>query len=186
MPCRRLRLIALALALLAPVTGHAQVSFLVMGGASGPVGSLYDVANIGYVGELGVNLFTPVLPKIGLRLDGSYGSFGIRNGGGDIRIYTGTVNVLFNIGQTPAPTYALSKLSYYVLGGAGYYSRAFSSIGNGYGPSQAAIGLNGGGGLRYPIAGLATFFEARYHIMLGNASDNANFQFVPVVVGIAF
>jgi hypothetical protein len=175
---RRLRLGAYLIALLAPASVHAQFSVFVNGGVSAPLSTLQDFNNIGYNVGGGVNIGIPFLP-FGLRLDGAYNGFGIRNGGGDTRIIMGTADAVFNIG--PAPLAAP-----YLIGGVGIYSRAFSTPGSGYGPSQNAFGLNGGGGLRIPLSGITTFFEARYHIMLGSAAEAANYQFVPVTVGIAF
>jgi hypothetical protein len=43
-----------------------------------------------------------------------------------------------------------------------------------------------GGGLRFPIGELSTFFEARYHVMLGEAGASANLQFVPITLGVTF
>jgi hypothetical protein len=47
-------------------------------------------------------------------------------------------------------------------------------------------GVNIGGGLRFPLGGLSTFLEARYHVMLGNTSDGTKYQFIPITFGVAF
>ncbi|MEO8336567.1 MAG: hypothetical protein ABI664_16420 [bacterium] len=51
---------------------------------------------------------------------------------------------------------------------------------------QTAIGINGGGGLRFPVAELTTYFEARYHVMLGDGNDGTNYQFIPITFGAVF
>jgi hypothetical protein len=46
--------------------------------------------------------------------------------------------------------------------------------------------VNVGGGLRFPVAGLTTFFEARYHAMLGEQVKGANYKFIPITFGVMF
>jgi hypothetical protein len=52
--------------------------------------------------------------------------------------------------------------------------------------SKNALGINFGGGVRIPIHQLSTFVEARYHLMFGDRSDFANFQFIPITVGVVY
>jgi hypothetical protein len=33
---------------------------------------------------------------------------------------------------------------------------------------------------------LTTFLEARYHLMLGDRTDFANFQFIPITFGVVY
>src|SRR5205085_12324029 len=111
---------------------------------------------------------------VGLRFEGAYYSFGFKVGGGSANILSGSANAIFNVGPTrDAP---------YLIAGLGVYNRSSG----GYGNSRTAIGINGGGGLRFPLTGFNTFFEARYHVMLGNQADATNFQFVPITFGIQF
>ncbi len=161
----------------APQHLRAQSSFLVAGGINAPVGTLGDIADLGYNVAVGLAIGGPIVP-VGLRFEGGYNGLGLKGGGGDVRIITGTANAVFNVGpQSDAP---------YLIGGLGVYNRSVSTNATGYGSSRTAIGINGGGGLRFPLTGLATFFEARYHIMLGNSSDGTNYQFIPITFGIVF
>lgn len=156
---------------------HAQASLLVSGGLNAPVGHLGDVTDMGYVITGGLNLGAPVAP-VGVRLEGSYSGLGYKGGGGDVRLIYGTANAIFNLGTTnDAP---------YLIAGVGAYNRSSGSDNFGYGNGSTAVGINGGAGLRFPLSGLSTFFEARYHIMLGNAADGTNYQFIPITFGIAF
>lgn len=174
---RFLRASAFVVAILAPAALRAQASFVVMAGASAPVSSLGDVSDIGYNVSAGINLGAPALP-VGLRFEAGYNGFNFKGGGGTTRIITGTANAIVSVGPgNDAP---------YLIGGLGVYNRSFSAANNGYGTGSTAIGINGGGGLRFPLTGLNTFFEARYHIMLGNDRDGTNFQFIPITFGIAF
>jgi hypothetical protein len=174
---RCLRSGALALALLSPIAAGAQASLVIIGGASAPVSTLGDITDIGYNVAVGVNLGAPALP-VGLRLEGGYNGFGNKSFGGTTRIVTGTANALFSVGPgNDAP---------YLIGGVGVYNSSFSTSSSGYGNSSTALGINGGGGLRFPLSGFNTFFEARYHVMLGNARDGTNYQFIPITFGITF
>jgi hypothetical protein len=174
---RRLLVAATAVAFMAPANAQAQISVFVDGGVNAQVGRLGDDADIGYHVAGGVNMSTSILP-MGLRFEAAYGAFGIKSGGGDVRIVSGTVNGIFNVGTTrDAP---------YILAGIGAYNRNVSTSGLGYGSGKTAFGINGGGGLRFPLSGITTFFEARYNIMLGNTAEGTNYQFIPITFGIMF
>ena len=176
---RRLLAIAAAAALMAVSSvAHAQISFSVAGGLNAPVGHLGDIADIGYNVAAGLNLGGTSVP-IGARLEAGYNGLGYKGGGGDVRIITGTANAIFNLGTT--------KDAPYLIAGVGAYNRSSGSNTFGYGDGTTAIGINGGGGLRFPLNGLNTFFEARYHVMLGNSgAGGTNYQFIPITFGIAF
>jgi len=166
---------AAALFLGAPLA-RAQTSLVVSGGLNAPVGRLGDVTDMGYIVSAGLNFGATLVP-VGVRLEGSYSDLGYKGGGGDIRLISGTANAIFNLGTTrDAP---------YIIAGLGAYNRAAGSNTFGY-DGRTAVGINGGAGLRFPLNGLSTFFEARYHIMLGNAAEGTNYQFIPITFGIAF
>jgi hypothetical protein len=155
----------------------AQASPMVAGGLNAPVGRLGDVTDMGYVITGGLNLGAPISP-VGARLEGSYSGLGYKGGGGDVRLISGTANAIFNLGATrDAP---------YLIAGVGAYNRSSGSDTFGYGSGSTVVGVNGGAGLRFPLNGLSTFFEARYHVMLGNAADGTNYQFIPITFGISF
>ena len=161
----------------APALVRAQVSFGVAGGLNAPVGRLGEIADLGYNAAAGVNIGGTTVP-IGARLEIGYNGLGYKGGSGDVRIITGTANAIFNFGMT--------KDAPYLIGGLGAYNRSSGSGTLGYGTSTTALGLNGGAGLRFPLSGLSTFLEARYHVMLGNAADGTNYQFIPITFGIVF
>jgi hypothetical protein len=75
------------------------------------------------------------------------------------------VNAVFNLAEIPT--------SPYLIGGVGIYNSKFSNL-----DSETAMGLNLGGGLRFPVGDLTTFFEVRYHLMLGDREVGANLQFI--------
>lgn len=175
---RRLFIAAAGAALLIGAnTARAQKSISLTGGVSAPMGDLGEATELGYHVGAGLNLGTATLP-VGLRFEAAYGGLGLKNTSGTVRIISGTANAIFNIGTTrDAP---------YLIGGLGAYNRSASSFGGNYGPSKTVLGLNGGGGLRFPLSGISTFFEARYNIMFNNETDGTNYQFIPITFGIMF
>ncbi len=155
---------------------RAQASLFVSGGLNAPVGQLGDLTDMGYIVTGGLNFGSTLVP-VGARLEGSFSDLGYKGGGSDIRLISGTANAIFNLGTTrDAP---------YLIAGLGAYNRSSGSSTFGY-SGRTAVGINGGAGLRFPLSGLSTFFEARYHIMLGNDAEGTNYQFIPIMFGISF
>lgn len=178
---RLLMSIALSALVMVPCALRAQSnnSISIVGGLAVPAGNLGDASNLGYSVALGLNLGGPKAP-IGLRFEGGYNGFGLKNDNGDVRIMNVTANAVFNVGsQSDSP---------YVIGGLGYYNERVAS-GSGtlrLETSRNAVGINFGGGLRFPLSGLSTFFEARYHMMMNDQNGGTNTQFVPITFGIMF
>jgi hypothetical protein len=164
---------AAALFGLVPVErAEAQARFSVAGGITAPMSDLGDVADLGYNIAAGINLGGSWRP-IGARVEGSLNSFGLKDLPEDVRILNVTANAVVNLGQ--------QRQSPYLIGGLGLYNSKFGRAG-----SENAVGVNLGGGLRFLIGELNTFFEARYHAMLGEAGAGANLQYVPITVGVMF
>jgi hypothetical protein len=160
----------LALMPLQPARSQAQLS--VSGGIAAPVSDLSDVADIGYNFAAGLNFGGTRLP-IGARLEGSLNGFSLKNFNEDVRILNATANAIVNLGhQAGSP---------YLIGGLGIYNSKFGEA-----DSENAVGVNLGGGLRFPLGTFNTFFEARYHAVLGDQDDGANLQFIPITFGILF
>jgi hypothetical protein len=171
---RRLSAVLLGSALLLAPSARldAQVALSVSGGLAAPVGDLGDYADLGYNVAAGLNFGGTRLP-IGLRFEGALNGFGLKDSDDDVRILDATANAVVNFSQKAD--------SPYLIGGLGLYNSKFSSD-----DSENAIGVNIGGGLRFPLGGLSTFFEARYHAMLGDRDRGANLQFIPITFGIVF
>ena len=158
--------------MLAPNRSAAQASLSVALGAAAPVGDFGDAADLGYTVGVGLNFGGTRLP-IGLRFEGAYNGFGLKNSDSDVRVINGTANAVANFSrQADSP---------YLIGGLGIYNSKFGRLG-----SESAVGVNLGGGLRFPLTGFTTFFEARFHAMLGEARDGANLKFIPITFGIIF
>ena len=173
---RRFLFIATAMSLSATVA-QGQTAFLVAGGANAPVGHLGDITDIGYNASVGLNLGGTAVP-VGARLEAAYSDLAYKGGGGDVRIVSGTANALFNLGMTQGAPY--------LIAGVGAYNRNSGSSALGYGAGKTVAGVNGGAGLRFPLSGLSTFVEVRYHLMLGNSVDGTDYQFIPITFGISF
>lgn len=149
-------------------SGQARLS--VSGGIAAPVNDLGDVADLGYNVAAGLNFGGTRLP-IGARIEGSLSGFGLKDFNEDVRIVNATANAVVNLSQRAD--------SPYLIGGLGLYNSKFGND-----DSQNAVGVNLGGGLRFPLATLNTFFEARYHAMLGDRRDGANLQYIPITFGL--
>jgi hypothetical protein len=176
---RRLLAALAASALIAlPAAARAQSSsILVSGGLSVPMSDLSDFSNSGYNLNLGLAFGAPLLP-VGFRVEGGFSSFDTKTGGATTRIASATANAVLNLGPTGAAPY--------LIGGLGIYNRRFSSDAFGEADSRTSAGVNVGGGIRFPLGGLTTFLEARYHVMLGNQDEATNLQFIPSSFGVQF
>ena len=160
----------LAISPLHPALSQARLS--VSGGIAAPVSDLSDIADVGYNVNAGLNFGGTYLP-IGVRLEGSLNGFNIKDVSDDVRILNATANAIVNLGQQAG--------SPYLIGGLGIYNSRFGSA-----DSENALGVNLGGGLRFPLGTLNGFFEARYHAMLGDRSHGTNLQYVPITFGLVF
>ena len=177
MQLRSLALVTAALIALSSAPAEAQVKLMVAGGLNAPVGALGDAADLGYNVTAGLNVGAPLLP-VGLRFEGAYNGLQLKNSGGDVRIIAGIANAIFNIGRSnDAP---------YLIAGLGAYNRRLDFNSFGVTDDKTVVGINGGAGLRFPLVGITTFVEARYHVMLGDRSDATNYQFIPITFGIVF
>lgn len=166
----------------APAALQAQLntSFSVAGGLSTPVSDLNTLVDAGYNVAGAVSFGAPLSP-VGVRLEVGYNSFNAKSSyftnNGKIQILSGTANATIALGPTAS--------SPYLIGGVGLYNR---SVTEDYQPTDTKTvgGFNAGAGLRFPLGTMSTFIEARYHMMLGNAPDQSNLQFVPITFGINF
>jgi hypothetical protein len=172
------------LALPAAARAQGSTSILVSGGLSVPMSDLSDNVNSGYNINLGLAFGAPIIP-VGARIEGGFSSFDGKGGlpggigsGTTTRIASATANAVLNLGPTGAAPY--------LIGGLGIYNRRFSSDASGASDSRTTAGVNIGGGIRFPLGGISTFLEARYHVMLGNQNEGTNLQFIPISFGVQF
>ena len=152
------------------------VSFGIAGGATLPMGDIGDAYGTGYnvMATLGIQ---PMAMPVGLRLDVGYHNLGVDEefefaGADDLRVISGTANAVLTVANS-------GGVKPYVLGGIGMYNL------DGGGDSETKFGLNGGGGIEFPLAGFSTFAEARFHHVFTD-DDEGSVQLVPIVFGIRF
>lgn len=178
---RLIALLTFAAAVASPAVARAQFSpsILVSGGLSLPVSDLREGMNSGYNVNVGLAFGAPLVP-VGARLEGGFSSFDAKGGNGNFRIASGTANAILNLGPTSAAPY--------LIGGLGIYNlRSEVTIGGvKVSDSESKAGVNVGGGIRFPLGGISTFLEARYHYVLGDKAEGTNAQFVPISFGVQF
>ncbi len=157
---------------LSPQLASGQARFGLSGGLAVPVSDLADAANPGYNVAVALHFGGTHVP-VGARLEGSLNGFSLDDADDNVRILNATLNAVANYGQRPT--------SPYLIGGIGLYNSKVASL-----ASKSTLGINFGGGLRIPIHQLSTFVEARYHLMFGDRTDFANFQFIPISIGVVY
>jgi hypothetical protein len=88
-----------------------------------------------------------------------------------------------------------SLTNFYLIAGVGVYNERQYDPNSATSASATRMGINGGAGIRFRVAGLQPFVEARYHDMIGSRSfafangaynPARNIQFVPLSVGFVF
>ena len=156
--------------LAAPVRPAGAQRLTISAGVAAPMSDLGDVADLGYVIAAGLNA-GGTDRTIGARVEGSLVGFGLKRSSEDARILNLTGNAVVNL--VPGAS------SPYLIGGIGLYDSKFGDA-----DSNNDLGVNLGGGLRFPLGTLRAFFEARYHAVLGNHRDRPHLQSVPVTLGI--
>jgi hypothetical protein len=139
--------------------------------------TLSDVTSTGFNGTATVG-FHPQMIPLGIRIDGAYNSFGLKNNAANIKgnfhFTSLTGNLVYSIpSETIAP---------YLIGGAGVYNAAADLPGFLTGSSNK-FGWNLGGGIKMPLSGFDTFLEARYNQVQGN---NGSLKFIPITFGVMF
>lgn len=173
--------LAAAVVALFASTGSAQsgrpITLGISAGAAIPAGDFADVSETGFNGTVSLG-FQPYGSSIGLRIDGMYNKFSLKNeliADSDPTIISANANLIYSLpGQGIRP---------YLIGGAGIYGlkdHSGISPGDNY---QTEPGINGGIGAAFPLSGFNTFIEARFHHVF---SDPGSVQFIPVTFGISF
>ena len=167
-----------------PFAARAQVStvakpvqFGIAAGASLPMSDLSNATNTGFnvTGTVG---FHPEMIPLGIRIDGAYNRFAVKNNNagvtGDFHFTSLTGNLVYSIPST--------GVAPYLIGGAGVYNAAANIAGFGSGSSNK-FGWNLGGGIKMPLSGFDTFLEARYNQIQGNGGS---LKFIPITFGVMF
>jgi hypothetical protein len=153
---------------------QAQTSFSIAAGASVPTGEATNGPNgmqMGYNVTLGLGIKPPLAP-LGLRLEGMFNSFGFKDVDDvSLRVMAGTLN-----GTISGPMLPMV----YGIGGIGMYNSKLSTDGS---ESFTDMGFNIGAGMNFPLTGMSTFLEVRYHHVF---NEGDAMQLIPITFGIKF
>ena len=163
-----------------PFAAHAQinavkpVSIGIAAGASLPTSDLSDVAQTGWnvTGTVGLN---PTMIPLGIRIDGAYNRYGLKDGvDGHLAVTSVTGNLVYKF-----PSVSLSP---YAIGGAGWchLEGSVTAIGS---DSENDFCWNVGAGISMPLSGFNTFIEARYNQI---QQDGFSSKFIPITFGVMF
>jgi hypothetical protein len=200
-----LRVSVLAITLAAFSASHAgsqegpgRLTVGVFGGVSLPSGDFNDeVGNGWHAGALAKMRAYGVLD---VRVDGTYTKFAKKDIIGTIATVTtdayvtnGTIDALVNLGTDSAAYPGDNSVSPYLLGGFGVYQLDYDATCLGTGcetfeepGNRTHTGVNVGGGATFPLAGLRTFVEARYHRIMRKAAEGQSRGMVLISAGIKF
>jgi hypothetical protein len=155
-------------------TAAKPVQIGVAAGAALPTSDLSDITNTGY-NVTGTIAFNPQMVPLGIRIDGSYNRFGLKQGvNGNFSFTSVSGNVLYKIPS--------ASVSPYLIGGGGWCHSNGSVTGAGSASSNDFC-WNAGGGLSVPLSGFDTFIEARYNQVQGNGGS---LKFIPITFGVMF
>jgi hypothetical protein len=169
-----IRLAAVALIAFASVAQAQRPVFGVAAGLTAPQGDFGDGVDNGYHVGAALGFKVPVLP-VALRADLAYTTFGTKDP------VDGNVNTL-NLSVNAVHAFPGVAIRPYVIGGLGMYRTSGSGDLEEM-ESSTDMGLNGGAGIQFKLAGVQSFVEARYtHIM---TEDDAT-TVIPISFGIMF
>jgi hypothetical protein len=175
---------ALALgAMLAAPAAKAQVKFGVEGSAAIPMGDLGDIAGTGF-GVAGQVLFKPAAIPFGVRIDGSYNSFSLKDevADGGFRTVGGALSALFQMsGIGPRP---------YLVVGPGVYNGNITGdvCDDTECEGKTKFAVRGGVGLALPLSGISTAIEASLTNIFTDEEEDGfdGVRFVNIGVAIRF
>jgi len=173
-------LVTLIFASSATAQASNPLTFGIAGGLSQPLGDLGDATSLGFnvTGTLDAR---PAVIPFPLRFDLMINRWGLDRVDGSARAIAGVANAVFNFPtQNPA-----TSLAPYVIGGFGIYNAGFNFDDADDPDSETDLGINFGGGVRFPLSGFDTYVEARYHNVFGG-DDEGDVSFLPIVFGIRF
>ena len=171
----------LVLGLMTASTLEAQmtrpVTFGLGAGITVPTGDVGDGFDNGYHFQGMLGFKAPMFP-VGLRLDVMYHTMEASEVDDvSLNSLAGTLNAMFEMGGMMA--------SPYLTAGIGVYNLKIDVEGSDedFDLDETEMGLNGGAGIKFNLAGFNTFLEARYHHIM--TEDDAT-AIIPVTFGIMF
>jgi len=197
----RLSVLALSLIAALSTTASAQQGFGrptvgIFGGVTLPSGDFNDEVGTGW--HAGGLIKARAYGVLDVRVDGTYGKFAKKDIVGTIatvttdgRVLFGTVNALVNLGPDSAAYPGDNSAAPYILAGFGRYQLDYkaSCVGEGCTTFEEPgknthNGINIGGGSTFPLAGVRTFIEARYHRIMRETTDGGSRAMVTISAGL--
>lgn len=171
----------LILGLMTASTLEAQmarpVQFGLGAGITVPSGDAADFFDNGYHFQGMLGFKAPMFP-VGLRLDVMYHTMEASEASDvSLNSLAGTLNAMFEMGGMMASPYLTAGLGVYNL------KVDFPGSDQDFDVDETELGLNGGAGIKFNLAGFNTFLEARYHHIL--TEDEAT-KLIPITFGIMF
>ena len=153
-----------------PAAAQRSITLGVSGGLSLPTGTMSDAFSSGY--HVGGHLnFAPESSPVELMVDATYHSFG-----GNLDLPEPVDFSYFGISGSAAYMLPGENSQPYLMGGVGMYFGKADVEGA---ESDSEFGFNVGGGIRFLLSGLSTFFQVRANFV----GDNT---FIPVSFGVMF
>ena len=174
------------LALVAAPSARAQlpVSFGVSAGATLPVGDFGDLNDAGFNFGAHARLSMPLLP-FALSVEVQHNRMKLSGSDAKTLVTSGTVNGDYTLGSP-----IMVAIPYFTAGLGGYYIKTAlrgATAGTTRYDDVTNFGLNGGIGVRMPLARFSTFAEARIHwVSTGDEFLTGSATYVPLVFGISF
>lgn len=163
------------------------VTYGIDGGITFPVGNLSDGSGIGFNLNGLVGWHSPTTP-LGLRGEVGWTMLSRKTVNiGTVSAQGPRANIVNAIGNVTW-TFRQSDLTEqgmtpYVLAGVGvYYLKYSSSDVPGANGSNTNMGINGGGGINFPLGTMSAFAEARIHHIFGNGGATM----IPLSFGLRF
>lgn len=184
MKTRLAALLALVLCFAAPASAQMPVSFGVSAGASIPVGDFGDLNDAGFNFGAHARLSLPLVP-FAVRADVQHSRMKYKATDANTLVTSGTINGEFDVGSP-----LMMARPYLTAGVGGYYIKTAlrgATPGTDRYGDVTSFGLNGGAGLRMPLAGFSAFAEARVHwVSTGDEFLTGSATYIPLVFGITF
>ena len=153
------------------------------GGGTLPVQEFGDLNDTGYNFGAHVLVSSRFLPQ-DFKIELQHNRMKLEDSDANTMVTSATLNLELNPGS------ALARIAPYLSAGLGGYY--VTTALRGPPPELTAydnttkFGLNAGGGVRFPLAALNGFLEARYHRVKSDRFLSGSVTYVPIVFGITF
>lgn len=167
-----------------PAAAQLPISFGVSAGATLPIGDFGGLNDAGFNFGAHARLAFPLVP-IAVRAEAQHNRMKFSGSDANTLVTSGTLN-----GEIDVRSPVMVVSPYFTAGVGGYFIQTVlrgATAGNNRYDDVTGVGLNGGVGLRMPLAGFSGFAEVRIHwvntpeeFLTGSAT------YVPLVVGLTF